>query len=91
VSGTSSSGPAAEAEVRASVAVPPPMTPVTLDELVQSVEEAVGSARARARARAAAASGGGTGPGAGGVGGAGVAAVSVSPVVRNRELDFLTL
>ncbi|KAL2174793.1 fungal-specific transcription factor domain-containing protein [Thermothelomyces heterothallicus CBS 202.75] len=34
---------------------PPPMTPVTLDELVQSVEEAVGSARARARARAAAA------------------------------------
>ncbi|KAL2268432.1 hypothetical protein VTJ83DRAFT_3278 [Remersonia thermophila] len=32
-----------------------PVTPVTLDELVQSVEEAVGSARARARARAAAA------------------------------------
>ncbi|KAL1841902.1 hypothetical protein VTJ49DRAFT_6424 [Mycothermus thermophilus] len=32
-----------------------PVAPVTLDELVQSVEEAVGSARARARARAAAA------------------------------------
>ncbi|KAL2117595.1 hypothetical protein VTJ04DRAFT_7255 [Mycothermus thermophilus] len=32
-----------------------PVTPITLDELAQSVEEAVGSARARARAKAAAA------------------------------------
>lgn len=48
------------------VAPPPPMTPVTLDELVQSVEEAVGSARARARARAAAG-----GVGGGNVGGSG--------------------
>ncbi|KAL2163351.1 hypothetical protein VTH06DRAFT_5408 [Thermothelomyces fergusii] len=58
---------------------PPPMTPVTLDELVQSVEEAVGSARARARARAAAAaaaapssaSASGSGSGCGGTGAGG--------------------
>ncbi|KAK4124498.1 hypothetical protein N657DRAFT_680477 [Parathielavia appendiculata] len=73
---------APEADVRATVAVVPPMTPVTLDELVQSVEEAVGSARARARARAAATGGGGNcGNGAG----------AVSPAGRNRELDFLSL
>lgn len=69
--------------------VVPPMTPVTLDELVQSVEEAVGSARARARARAAAAA---TGAGAATVSAsAGAAGSAGSPVVRNRELDFLTL
>lgn len=53
------------------------VTPVTLDELVQSVEEAVGLARARARARAAVVAGNGSGVG----GGEG----------RNRELDFLVL
>ncbi len=39
------------------------VTPVTLDELVQSVEEAVGLARARARARAAVVAGGANGVG----------------------------
>ncbi|KAL2194991.1 fungal-specific transcription factor domain-containing protein [Corynascus similis CBS 632.67] len=71
--------------------VPPPMTPVTLDELVQSVEEAVGSARARARARAAAAAaatsasastsnsgGAGAGSGNANIGGSGTGAESPS-------------
>jgi hypothetical protein len=74
-----------------------PVTPVTLDELVLSVEEAVGSARARARARAAASRsgssagvGGSTGRGSVG-GGDGGSGSGGSPVVRNRELDFLVL
>ncbi|KAK4236669.1 fungal-specific transcription factor domain-containing protein [Achaetomium macrosporum] len=71
---------------------PPPMTPVTLDELVQSVEEAVGSARARARARAAAAAAAAAGSGGTITLGAGVGCgKGESPVVRNRELDFLAL
>jgi hypothetical protein len=73
---------------------PPPMTPVTLDELVQSVEEAVGSARARARAaRAAAAAAAAVGGGGGGGGNivVGCGRGESSPLVRNRELDFLTL
>lgn len=66
----------------------PPVAPVTLDDLVQSVEEAVGSARARAQAKAQAK--------------ARVAAAAAtaaergraeesSPVARNRELDYLAL
>ncbi|KAL2024939.1 hypothetical protein VTK56DRAFT_3638 [Thermocarpiscus australiensis] len=90
---------AADAEPSSSSSRSSTMAPVTLDELVQSVEEAVGSARARARARAAAAAAAGAGagammgPGTGGSGNpngsAGVA--GKSPVLRNRELDFLSL
>lgn len=69
-----------------------PMTPVTLDELVQSVEEAVGSARAR-RAAAGSASAGATdaSAGSGANADAGSGAGGESPLARNRELDFLSL
>ncbi|KAL2130541.1 hypothetical protein VTI74DRAFT_6239 [Chaetomium olivicolor] len=82
-----------EVEMATTTTKPPPapVTPVTLDELVQSVEEAVGSARARARARAAAAgaeTGASNGNAAAGAIGS---AESQSPILRNKELDFLTL
>ncbi|KAH6623429.1 fungal-specific transcription factor domain-containing protein [Chaetomium tenue] len=95
---TSSSGASATGGAGATEVPPAPMTPVTLDELVQSVEEAVGSARARARARAAAGgsavgqgSGMGVGVGAGAGVGAGEGALSSPAGGRNRELDFLML
>lgn len=60
---------------------PLPMTPVTLDELVQSVEEAVDSARARARDREREKS----------VAAAGKGQVSSPEAGRNLSLDYFQL
>ncbi|KAK3902646.1 hypothetical protein C8A05DRAFT_33653 [Staphylotrichum tortipilum] len=77
---------AAAVEVQDARVPAPPVTPVTLDELVLSVEEAVGSARARARARAARGS-----VSAGSVAGSVAGSIVVGGEGRNRELDFLSL